>query len=109
MKWLGRRIRDAREQRGLSQEEFADLISRDQRAVSQYETGKRRIAVTDLPTFAQALGMPITYFFQDDLEPDDLDLALLREFHRLPNIEAKHDAIELVRVLSNSLERETRR
>ena len=55
---LGQRIRTAREAQGLSQEEFAARISRDQRAVSEYENGKRKITVTDLPRLAEVLGVP---------------------------------------------------
>jgi len=108
MQWLGQRIRGAREQRGLSQEEFAALIGRDQRAVSEYENGKRRIAVTDLPKFADALGMPLAYFYEEGIDADDFDQALLREFHQLPNEAAKQDAIDLMRLLTKMLQRQSR-
>jgi len=107
MKSLGQRIRQAREQRGLSQEEFADLISRDQRAVSEYENGKRKITVTELPRFADALGMPLAYFYEESLEPDDLDNAMLHEFHQLPSDDAKQDAIDMMRLLSKMLRHPT--
>jgi transcriptional regulator with XRE-family HTH domain len=100
---LGQRIRQAREQRGLSQEELAALIGKDQRAVSEYERGKRRIAVNDLPAFAQVLGVPLAYFYEETLSPDDFDVALLREFHRLTTPQAKQAAIDIVRIFSDTL------
>lgn len=103
MRVLGQRIRQARERRDLSQEEFAALIARDQRAVSEYENGKRKIAVTDLPLFARVLGMPLAYFYEDALDADHLDAALLLEFHRLPNAQMKQSAIDLLRVFSDAL------
>jgi repressor LexA len=103
-KELGVRIKRAREQRGLSQEDFAQLIKRDQRAVSEYENGKRRISVTELPTFARVLNVPLLFFFEGELELTDLDRLLLEEFHRLSNAQSRQSAIELLRVFSDAFE-----
>lgn len=99
-KWLGLRIRQARDLRGISQEELAAAVSKDQRAISEYENGKRKLAVTDLPAFATVLEVPIRYFFEPEVEAYDLDQALLNYFHRLPTPEAKQAAIDLIHVLS---------
>jgi transcriptional regulator with XRE-family HTH domain len=99
-KQLGERIRLAREARGLSQEQLAELIARDQRSVSEYENGKRRIYAHDLPTIAQALEIPLVYLFQDALSNDDLDIAMLEEFHRLDR-NARETVLEMVRLLTN--------
>ena len=98
---LGQRIRTAREARGLSQEEFAARISRDQRAVSEYENGHRRLWATDLPTIAQALDMPLSYFYEEKLTPEGLEAMLLREFGRLPSERTKQTAIQIMRLLSD--------
>jgi repressor LexA len=103
-KELGERIRKAREQLGLSQEDFAQRISRDQRAVSEYENGKRRISVTDLPTFARVLNVPLLYFFEGELELTDLDRLLLEEFHRLSTPQSRQSAVALLRVFSDAFE-----
>lgn len=103
-KELGKRIREAREKVGLSQDEFAVLIGRDQRAVSEYETGKRRIAVTDLPKFAEALQVSTLYFFEGPMNLYELDHELLAYFHQLPSLKAKRSAIQLVRTLLDALE-----
>lgn len=100
---LGQRIRAARERKGLSQEDFAAQISRDQRAVSEYEHGKRRIAVIDLPVIARVLDVPLLYFYEDVLSPHDLDTEVLQQFHRLPDTQARKAAIELLRVFSDTL------
>ncbi len=104
MQILGVRIRRAREERGLSQEEFAAQISRDQRAVSEYENGKRKISVTDLPLFADVLGVPLSYLYEETISPDSLDAALLKEFHRLPSSAIKQVAIEVLRLFSDGIE-----
>lgn len=97
---LGQRIRTAREARGLSQEEFAARISRDQRAVSEYENGRRRLWATDLPVIAQALDMPLSYFYEEKITAEGLERMLLQEFGRLPSERAKQTAIQIVRLLS---------
>lgn len=105
-KALGKRIRAARENQGLSQDDFALLIERDQRAVSEYENGKRRITVTELPKFAEALHVSILYFFDEDESHSDLDLELLDYFHRLPTLKARLAAIQIMRVLLDTVEKQ---
>ncbi len=98
---LGQRIRSARERLKMSQEELAMLVSKDQRAISEYENGKRKLAATDLPSFARVLKVPVLYFYGGQLEGEALDETLLMEFHRLPTQRARQAAIELVRTLSD--------
>lgn len=100
---LGQRIRQAREKQGLSQEQLAASLSVGQRAVSEIENGKQRLPVTDLPQMAQILQVPLLYFFTDDLSMDDLDLALLDHFHRLPDARTRHTVIEIVRLLTETM------
>lgn len=102
---LGIRIRQARERKGISQEDLAHSTSRDQRAISEYERGKRKLAVTDLPTFARELDVPILYFFEDDLTSQDIDRALLEEFQQIPSAELKRDALALIRLFTTALAR----
>jgi transcriptional regulator with XRE-family HTH domain len=100
-KILGGRIRDARERLALSQEDLAALVAKDQGAISEYESGKRRLAANDLPIFSRALNVPLLYFFQGELRETDLDRLLLQEFNQLPTPEVKQAAIDIVRVLVN--------
>jgi transcriptional regulator with XRE-family HTH domain len=93
---LGERIRRARELAHLSQDELAQKIAKDQRAISLYESGRRRIYAIELPKIAQALNVPVSYFF----ERDELSVSakLLEEFSQLPNTEVQALAIELLRI-----------
>lgn len=101
---LGSRIRQARDRLGLSQEELATLVSKDQRSVSEYETGKRRLSAIDLPRFAEALQVPIVFFFEGQIHQDDIDYAMLAQLKRLPTPESKQAAIDLVRTLADTLD-----
>ena len=100
---LGRRIRHAREKLEMSQEDFAASIGRDQRAVSEYEHGKRRVIAAELPLIARILHVPVMYFFEDELSAHDLDRALLEQFHRLPSQDAQRVVIDGTRVFADSL------
>lgn len=104
---LGKRIRRARERIGMSQEGLAEAVERDQKAISEYESGKRKLPATDIPTFATVLGVPFSYFFEGEFELDELDQVLLREFHTLPTIEDKHSALQAVRLISDTVRRHT--
>lgn len=97
---IGQNIRAARERKKLSQEELARRIGKDQTAISEYENGKRKLTVTDLPAFAAALDVTIGYFFHGEMEANELEQALLHEFNRIPD-QHKQDALSVLRVLSN--------
>lgn len=102
---LGLRIRRARERIGMSQETLAEAVKRDQKAVSEYENGKRKLPATEIPLYASVLGVPITYFYEGDFQADDLDQLLLQEFHTLRTTEDKYAAIQAVQIISAVVKR----
>ena len=72
---IGRRIRIAREERGLKQVDLAPLVGYAANTISQWETGKRRISFDDLLRIAQALGKPLQYFLGLDFAGADMGRA----------------------------------
>ena len=101
---LGIRIRRARERIGMSQEALAEAVGRDQKAVSEYENGKRKLPATELPLYAAVLEVSFSYFFEGDIDVE-LDQVLLQEFHTLPTSEDKNAAVQAVRLISNTIKR----
>lgn len=99
---LGSRIRQAREQKGLSQEELATLVSKDQRAVSDYENGKRKLSAVDLSNIAKVLNVSVLYFYEGEVTLHDLEYTILREFQQISTDEAKRALIEVARVFSHT-------
>lgn len=93
-KQIGMRIRKARETLGISQEELGFRIGKSQDAISDYETGRRGIQSSELPIFANALEVPIAYFY-GDIAPDEELLAL---YEKLPP-RARRMAIEYLYLL----------
>ena len=104
---LGKRIRTAREKKGLSQEDLAALIELDQSIMSQLESGKRRLSVSELPSLSSALDVPIMYFFDEHMNSTDLDALLLQEFHRLPSAEWRQTAVNMIQLLTSTLDSPT--
>lgn len=92
---LGKRLRLAREQAGLSQGQVARLLNMHRPTISEIEAGRRRVAAEELTTFAKTYQVSIAWLagsegaddvFDDrvrlaarqlaKLKPDDLDKVL---------------------------------
>jgi repressor LexA len=59
---IGRRIREARVERGWSQGRLGEELGVTQTAINYYENARRRIDVDSLMRVAEALGRPMEYF-----------------------------------------------
>jgi transcriptional regulator with XRE-family HTH domain len=80
-KKLGERIRKARRDINLTQEELADKLGISQGVISNVETGVSTIDVPNLPIWAAALNKPIMYFYIDEeLNPQERALSILNLF-----------------------------
>jgi transcriptional regulator with XRE-family HTH domain len=77
---LGDRLRDARNYLGLTQEEVAAYLKIPRTALTDIESGRRRIDVLELAGLAKLYRQPVTYFTGEDeaaaaLPPDVAHLA----------------------------------
>jgi transcriptional regulator with XRE-family HTH domain len=61
---LGKRIRELRKAKGLSQEAFADQCGLDRTYVGGIERGERNVAVLNLTRIAESLGVSISELFE---------------------------------------------
>lgn len=62
---IGHKVRLAREEVGLSQEELGKRLNCSGVTVSSWETGKRRISLEDLHRVARVLRKPLTFLLPD--------------------------------------------
>lgn len=62
---LGKRIRELRQQTGLSQEKFALKIGMDRTYFASVETGKRNIAIVNIKKIADGLGVTLSDLFAE--------------------------------------------
>ena len=60
---VGARLRERRIMLGLTQQQLAELIEVTYQQAHKYEKGINRIAAGRLSSIAQALGVPVGYFF----------------------------------------------
>ena len=60
---LGRRISEAREQRGQSQDQLAKSIDVETDQLNSVESGEARVASLLLARVARALDLPLSWFF----------------------------------------------
>jgi Zn-dependent peptidase ImmA (M78 family)/transcriptional regulator with XRE-family HTH domain len=79
---IGRRLKEARLNCGLTQEEAAEAVGIARTAVVSIEAGKRSVSTLELSKFAELYHRPVTYF----LEPDEAVVEGGAEviLHRLP-------------------------
>lgn len=78
---IGRKIREARLERGIEQTELAERLGYSPTAVNLYEKGKRKISIEDLEKVSAILARPLGYFLTEG--PYDEKTFLEHEKNRL--------------------------
>ena len=63
---LGERLRDARKYVGLSQEEAAAILKMPRTAVTELESGQRKVEALELKRMAELYRQPASYFTGED-------------------------------------------
>ena len=84
---IGKKLQEAREEAGLSQEELARRIGCTQASLSNYELGKRRLYLGDLQRIGQLLGKQVTYFLDESdeeqsLSADEINMIVKEQYMR---------------------------
>ena len=72
---VGAKVRERRLALGLTQQQVAELVGTTYQQAHKYETGINRISAGRLYQIAQALGVDISYFFED-IDPERMPLFL---------------------------------
>jgi transcriptional regulator with XRE-family HTH domain len=113
-RYVSLRIRQRRIMLGLTQQQMAELIGVTYQQAHKYETGINRISAGRLYQIARALGVEISYFFEDvepsggnarsqELMPQQrMLLELARNFASIKNRKHQAALCHLARVLSDS-------
>ncbi|WP_298261388.1 helix-turn-helix transcriptional regulator [uncultured Litoreibacter sp.] len=91
---VGKRLRHRRWMVGMTQGELADTLGIRFQQIQKYESGTNRVSASRLWDIAQALDVPIAYFFQG-LDPRESELedetqeavGLLRFYRSMPDKE----------------------
>ncbi len=83
-RFISERIREARNERSMSQQDLGRFLYKTGKVVSDIERGRVHVDLFDLSLIAEALDKPISYFFppfltegsEQDLSPDERELLL---------------------------------
>ncbi len=80
---IGRRIKSRRNGLGLNQQHLAQRIGVSYQQVQKYENGTDRVGAARLLQIAQALDVPIDYFYRlaDSEDPASDDERSVEDFH----------------------------
>jgi len=111
---VGGRLRLRRTLMGLSQTELAKSVNLTFQQVQKYESGANRVSASRLYHIAEALDVPVSFFFDDapragglaeapktSFEPDRELLELTRNYRSISDPEVRRGIYDLVKRLSN--------
>jgi transcriptional regulator with XRE-family HTH domain len=96
------KIKEARKERGLTQQDLANYLGKTSAAISELERGKVQVSAGDLYQLAQLLTKPIEYFYgieSGDKEIQDI-IGLIR---RMPP-EARKQQLPMIAMMLQMLD-----
>ncbi len=64
---IGKRLRELRHSKGLSQEKFSFECGLDRTYIASIEQGRRNVSVINIEKISNALGLSITDFFNSEI------------------------------------------
>lgn len=110
---VGRRVRERRWATGMTQQQLAAKIGTTFQQVQKYETGANRMAASRLWEIAEALEVPLSFFFEGlareqpgvaaehgDILVDKEALDLVRMYYGIPAPQ-RRGLLDLARVLGH--------
>jgi len=101
---VGKRLRQRRRLLGLTQQKLAEAVDIRFQQIQKYESGANRISASRLWALAQALDVPVAYFFEGvEADPtSDVHAPGMNGHAKAPaDAFQNKDAIDLVRAFYN--------
>ncbi|KAF0675396.1 helix-turn-helix domain-containing protein [Profundibacterium mesophilum] len=112
---VGKRVRHRRWTIGMTQQQLAERVGIKFQQIQKYETGTNRVSASRLWDIAEALDVPVAFFFEGmedkavatderglpkDILADKEALELVRSYYAIPEAQRRR-LFELARVLSD--------
>lgn len=69
--YIGCRVREARAEYGMTQEELAGDVGVDPKYISRIENGRKHGSDQLIRRISEATGKPLSFFYGNELMPDD--------------------------------------
>ena len=105
---VGKRVRHQRWTIGMTQQQLAERVGIKFQQIQKYETGMNRISASRLWDIADALEVPVAFFFEG-LDVGDEEAIMANGDARTSDILADKEALELVRSYYSIPENQRRR
>ena len=119
---VGKRVRHRRWMKGVTQQQLGESVGIKFQQIQKYETGMNRVSASRLWDIAEALDVPVSFFFdgyaegdadvagmvtqdgatQGDLLADKEALELVRSYYSIPENQRRR-LFDLARVLSDAV------
>lgn len=106
---VGRRLRETRAARGLSQEKLANRLGISFQQIQKYETGTNRIGSSRLWEIASVLEVPVGHFFEGigaDTPPGDevlppRTLQRARQIDEISDARVRNQVLKLIKACAS--------
>lgn len=110
---VGQRIRQRRWMSGMTQQQLAEKVGIKFQQIQKYETGMNRVSASRLWDIAEALSVPVSFFFEGlnedgviaagsrDMLADKEAMDLVRSYYAIPEAQRRR-LFDLARVLSEA-------
>ncbi|MEM7507068.1 MAG: helix-turn-helix transcriptional regulator [Pseudomonadota bacterium] len=111
---VGQRVRQRRWMVGMTQQQLGNKVGIKFQQIQKYETGTNRISASRLWDIADALDVPVSFFFEGlegagdgaenargDVMTDKEALELVRAYYAIPETQRRR-LFDLARVLSDA-------
>ena len=103
MDTFGKRLRECRKQKGLSQNEVASLLNTNHSVIGKYERDDVKPSIDAVKRLAEVLNTTVSYLLgeaeNDELFKDPEMLRRLKDINSLPEEDKKHILFNLDAVL----------
>ena len=93
---VGKRVRHRRWMVGMTQQQLAEKVGIKFQQIQKYETGMNRVSASRLWDIADALDVPVAFFFEGLEQPEE-DVMMTGIAGPKADILADREALELVR------------
>ena len=109
-KEIGEKIKNRRRELKISQEDLSEILNVTYQQIQRYENGTNKLNVENLQAIAEALSVPVLYFFETEMpsivaetlqEKESLpvnELRLLRYFRKIKNNQSRNVVIKVARL-----------
>ena len=94
---LGERLRESREFLGLSQQDVAQLLKLTRPAVTNIETGKRKVSTLELREFARLYRKPYDWLIGESSDSAPAEDELTQALYRTTSELSDRDRAQLLR------------